>query len=34
MHQDAYFWQALEIIGRTMNLLISEERNRMVGKRK
>lgn len=32
MHQDAYFWQALEIICRTMNLLISEERNKMAGK--
>jgi hypothetical protein len=32
MAQDAYFWQALEIICRTMNLLISEERNKMAGK--
>lgn len=28
MHQDAFFWSALEIIGRTMNLMISEEQNR------
>lgn len=28
MHQDAFFWSALEIIGRTMNLMMREEANR------
>lgn len=28
MHQDAFFWSALEVIARTMNLMINEEQNR------
>jgi len=28
MHQDAFFWNALEVIGRTLNRMIVEEQNR------
>ena len=34
MDQDAYFWQALEIICRTLNQMISEERNKSVGRKR
>lgn len=34
MFQDAYFWQALEIICRTLNQMISEERQKATRKRK
>ena len=34
MEQDAYFWQALEIICRTLNQMISEERNKSVGRKR
>ena len=29
MHQDAFFWRALEVVAHTMNLRIMEERERL-----
>ena len=33
MKQDAFFWQCMEVICRTMNQLIAEERNKLASKK-
>jgi len=33
MDQDAFFWQSLEVIARTLNRMIAEERAKMVSKK-
>lgn len=32
MAQDAFFWQSLEVISRTLSRMMSEERNKMAAK--